>query len=170
MIAAVPAVIFPALESCFWITASDSMDTKHLLFLCTGNYYRSRYAELLFNNRAAGLALPWHADSRGLHLASGHGNVGPISPYAAYRLTQRGIDFTVSERYPMQAADADFERADLVIALKEAEHRPMMQTYFPRWGDTVEYWRVDDIDVATPDQALGLIEANVESLLQRLGR
>lgn len=170
MIATVPAVIFPALESRLWIIVPDSMDTKHLLFLCTGNYYRSRYAELLFNARAAGLGLPWRADSRGLHLASGHGNVGPISPYAAYRLTQRGIDFTASERYPMQAADADFERAHLVIALKETEHRPMVEAYFPRWNDTIEYWRVDDIDVATPDQALTLIDANVESLLQRLGR
>lgn len=170
MIAAVPALTFPALESRLWIITPDFMDTKHLLFLCTGNYYRSRYAELLFNHRVAGLDLPWRADSRGLHLASGHGNVGPISPFAAYRLTQRGIDFTASERYPMQAAAADFERADLVIALKEAEHRPMMEVYFPRWGDTVEYWRVDDIDVARPDEALGLIEANVENLLQRLAR
>ena len=141
---------------------------RHVLFLCTGNYYRSRYAELLFNARAAQLGLPWQADSRGLNLAAGINNVGPISPFVAYRLTRRGIDFTASDRYPMQATDADFERADLVIALKETEHRPMIEAHFPRWADQVEYWRVDDIDVATPDQALGLIDANLESLLQRL--
>jgi protein-tyrosine phosphatase len=141
---------------------------RQLLFLCTGNFYRSRYAELLFNARAAKLGLQWRADSRGLNLALGVNNVGPISPFVAYRLTQRGIDFTASDRYPIQAVDADFERADLVIALKEAEHRPMIEARFPRWIDRVEYWRIDDIDVATPDQALPLLDTNIESLLQRL--
>src|SRR5215813_4066257 len=33
------------------------MDQHHkLLFICTGNYYRSRYAELCFNARGAALA------------------------------------------------------------------------------------------------------------------
>jgi protein-tyrosine phosphatase len=141
---------------------------KQLLFLCTGNYYRSRYAELLFNARAAATGLEWRADSRGLNLVAGAGNVGPISPFAAYRLSQRGIDFTASERYPLQVIDADFERAALVIALKEAEHRPMVEAGFPQRAGTVEYWQVDDIDFAPPDQALALIDANVERLLQRL--
>lgn len=141
---------------------------RQLLFLCTGNYYRSRYAELLFNARAAELGLAWQADSRGLNLALGVNNVGPISPFVAYRLTRRGIAFTASDRYPMQAMDADFEAADLVIALKDAEHRPMIEARYPRWIDQVEYWLVDDIDVATPDQALGLTDANIEHLLRRL--
>ena len=141
---------------------------RQLLFLCTGNFYRSRYAELLFNARATALGLRWRAQSRGLDLAAGVNNVGPISPFVAYRLTRRKIDFTASDRHPVQAVEADFERADLVIALKEAEHRPMVEARFSRWAGQVEYWLVDDIDVATPDQALGLLDANLESLLQRL--
>jgi protein-tyrosine-phosphatase len=34
---------------------------KTLLFLCTGNYYRSRYAEELFNHHAARGGLLWQA-------------------------------------------------------------------------------------------------------------
>jgi protein-tyrosine phosphatase len=141
---------------------------RQVLFLCTGNYYRSRYAELLFNARAAAAGLPWRADSRGLHLASGHNNVGPISPFTAYRLTQQGIDFSTPARFPLQATDADFERASLTIALKEAEHRPLVETQFPRFADTVEYWQVDDIDFAPPERALPLIDVDVERLLLRL--
>jgi len=35
-----------------------------VLFLCTGNYYRSRFAEILFNAVAAKEGLGWRADSR----------------------------------------------------------------------------------------------------------
>ena len=35
-----------------------------VLFLCTGNYYRSRFAEELFNHRAARDGLSWVAQSR----------------------------------------------------------------------------------------------------------
>jgi protein-tyrosine-phosphatase len=37
---------------------------KRVLFLCTGNYYRSRFAELLFNYRARSTGLAWEASSR----------------------------------------------------------------------------------------------------------
>jgi hypothetical protein len=39
---------------------------KTVLFLCTGNYYRSRFAEALFNSVAGKMGLPWRASSRGL--------------------------------------------------------------------------------------------------------
>ena len=39
------------------------MPMKRVLFLCTGNYYRSRYAEELFNHLARGENLPWRASS-----------------------------------------------------------------------------------------------------------
>src|SRR5438132_811728 len=34
---------------------------KTVLFLCTGNYYRSRFAEVLFNSVAGKMGLPWRA-------------------------------------------------------------------------------------------------------------
>jgi protein-tyrosine phosphatase len=37
---------------------------KTVLFLCTGNYYRSRYAEIYFNSVASKMELPWKATSR----------------------------------------------------------------------------------------------------------
>jgi protein-tyrosine phosphatase len=38
---------------------------KLVLFLCTGNYYRSRYAEELFNHLARAEGIGWRAFSRG---------------------------------------------------------------------------------------------------------
>ena len=42
-----------------------------VLFLCSGNYYRSRFAEHQFNAIADRDQLPWRADSRGLVVGPG---------------------------------------------------------------------------------------------------
>ena len=52
---------------------------KTVLFLCTGNYYRSRFAEVLFNSAAGRMGLPWRALSRGLAVERGVNNVGPMA-------------------------------------------------------------------------------------------
>src|SRR5229473_3236529 len=52
---------------------------KTVLFLCTGNYYRSRFAEVLFNSVAGKMGLPWRASSKGLALERGVNNVGPMA-------------------------------------------------------------------------------------------
>jgi protein-tyrosine-phosphatase len=36
---------------------------KTVLFLCTGSYYRSRFAEIYFNSVALKIGLPWKATS-----------------------------------------------------------------------------------------------------------
>src|SRR5689334_1202389 len=62
---------------------------KRVLFLCSGNYYRSRFAEILFNHFAKARGLDWHADSRGLAKEFGKWNVGPISPYTVKAIEER---------------------------------------------------------------------------------
>lgn len=55
---------------------------KSVLFLCTGNYYRSRFAEEFFNHWAEQYVLNWLARSRALAIERGKVNVGPISRLA----------------------------------------------------------------------------------------
>lgn len=141
---------------------------KRLLFLCTGNYYRSRYAELVFNALAPAAGVRWQADSRGLNLAAGAGNTGPLSPFALRRLQHRGIEPPQPLRFPQQVAEQDFSGADLVIALKRAEHEPMVSARFAAWTPRVEYWQVHDIDVALPSIALAELDAQLDALLRRL--
>lgn len=144
------------------------MTAQTLLFLCTGNYYRSRFAEILFNTLAREGNLDWLAYSRGIATELGLHNPGPISAHALAGLQARGILDSVRRRFPLQVLDLDLRQADLVIALKEAEHRPLLQARFPAWVDQVEYWHVDDLEDAPPEQALAEIEQQVLALFRAL--
>ncbi len=60
------------------------------------------------------------------------------------------------------------EEADLIVAVKETEHRPMVARRFPAWIDRVEYWHVDDLDFAEPEEALAELESRVAALIVRI--
>src|SRR5438067_1380298 len=134
-------------------------NSKNVLFLCTGNFYRSRYAEILFNSVAGKMGLPWRASSRGLALERGVGNVGPMAVSATDALKARGVCAGDDcARSPAQVTADDLERADRIVALKHAEHSPLLQERFPTWADNVEFWHVDDAP-----EALALIEQEMKS-------
>ncbi len=141
---------------------------KTLLFLCTGNYYRSRFAEILFNDVAKRIGLDWRASSRGLAIELGVNNVGPISAAVAERLAALGIATDRYLRMPMQVRRADLECADHIVALKEDEHRPLLTARHPAWQDRVEYWHVHDLDFAPVEEALWEIEQRIPALASRL--
>lgn len=143
--------------------------TRAVLFLCTGNYYRSRHAEAVFNHHATAAGLPWRATSRGLAIEFGVNNVGPIARSTVGRLTELGIPHDPYLRMPERVTADDLAAADLIVALKDAEHRPLMAERHPEWVEKTEFWHVHDIDFATPDVALPQIEEQVAELITRLG-
>src|SRR5208282_1047979 len=93
--------------------------------------------------------------------------LGPVSEFTACRLTAMDGPFD-SEWFPVQLSAADLENADLVIAVKEAEHRAMMEEQFPDWADRIGYWHIDDLDCAPPNEALPICQSCVEALVDRL--
>src|ERR1700739_1948219 len=99
-----------------------------VLFLCRGNYDRSRFSEVLFNSVAGKMGLPWQASSRGLALERGVNNVGPMAVAAVKALEALGVRAAEAvTRLPAQVTTVDLERADRVVALKQAEHLPLLQ-------------------------------------------
>ena len=150
-----------------YISGMDSPDRtfRRVLFICTGNYYRSRFAEAFFNARAEERGLAWRAISRGLatHLVE-----GDLSPHTADRLRRHGIERRHTAPTRQSLTEADLRAADRVIALQEAEHRPLMAAAFPAWETRAEYWGVADLDGAEPADALTAIERRVDRLLDDL--
>ena len=100
----------------------------------------------------------------GLALERGVNNVGPMATSAIKALEAMGIragdDFA---RLPVQVTTDDLEQADRIVALKQAEHLPLLQERFPAWAEKVEFWHVDDAP-----EVLGLIEQEVMGLVARI--
>jgi protein-tyrosine phosphatase len=149
---------------------TPAADPKRVLFLCSGNYYRSRFAELLFNHLASAAGLPYRADSAGLWRDCHTHNPGPLSPHTVAALAERGIPLPAVLRPPRDVSEADFAGSALTIAVKEAEHRPLVQSRFPAWSERVEFWHVDDVGDAPPSVAIPMIEQRVRDLIQRLAQ
>jgi len=145
-------------------------DPSLALFVCTGNYYRSRFAEHLFVRLCERRGMNWSADSVGLGVDwACKINVGPISKVAVASLAERGITIT-QPRMPRSMTRQDLERADRVILLDEPEHRPMMREQFPDWEDhtRVSYWNVLDVAPSEDFHPMDAIEPLVLALVEEL--
>lgn len=79
----------------------------------------------------------------------------------------RGIslDYTAYDKQPLTVED--LERANRIIAIKEAEHRPLMRLYFPDWVNRVEYWSSNGMERLG---TLARLERLVDDLITELAR
>lgn len=137
---------------------------KTVLFLCTGNYYRSRFAEVLFNSIAEKWRLPWRATSRGLGLERGTHNVGPMAKSAIAALEAMSIRASDAfARMPTKLTVEELQIADRIVALKQAEHLPLLEERYPGWAAKVLFWHVDD-----DPEALSKIEAEMSRFVAQL--
>lgn len=146
---------------------TKALKPKIVLFLCTGNYYRSRFAELLFNHLAKQRDLDWQATSRGLALESGVNNVGPISQHTLAGLAARNVALVAEVRRPRALNESDLAGAHHIVAVNRTEHLPILERKFPRCVEQVEFWHVHDCDFANPEEALAQIERSVLGLINR---
>ncbi|MDE0670268.1 MAG: hypothetical protein OXH72_00795 [Caldilineaceae bacterium] len=123
-----------------------------VLFVCTLNYYRSRFAHLYFNHLAKGTGL--HAESRGLVVD--RSRMQGMSYYAGQALQVVGVAVTEGDkRDPVQLTELDIRQAGRLIALCRSEHEPVVAARFPNYRDRFEYWDVLDIDARHTNAALG---------------
>jgi protein-tyrosine phosphatase len=141
---------------------------RQVLFICTGNYYRSRFAEALFNQKAAEAHLEWKAVSRGLKLFPSQRG---ISSLARRELIKRGVPKELCQGDPKALAKEDLEQSDYVVLMDEAEHRPMMENQFPmRDHNRNHYWHIPEAEEMSPSKVSQAMSTNIEELIRTLGR
>jgi protein-tyrosine phosphatase len=145
--------------------SSPTDSNQRLLFICTGNFYRSRFAEAIFNHHAEQRRIAWTAFSRGLaiHLAEGY-----LSSFAAEALKARQIGLRHTGLSRMQLIETDLDNSTRRIALDRSEHFTMMAKLFPGWENRIEYWEVPDLPYRSAEQALPEIERKVIQLLDEV--
>lgn len=148
-----------------WLT--DESSGPDALFLCTGNYYRSRFAEELFNHLARENRLSERSTSLGF-APQPDVNPGPISTYTLRALAERNIRPQNASRLPAAVTAADFLKFKIIIALSENEHRPMMQRMFPQFLSRVQFWQIEDLPFEKSELALAKIETGVRKLIEQL--
>lgn len=141
---------------------------RQVLFVCTGNYYRSRFAEALFNEKAGEAHLDWRAVSRGLKLVASQRG---ISSLARRELMKRGVPKELCAGDPKGLTKEDLEKSDYIVLMDEAEHRPMMEKEFPRSDDRkIHYWHIGETGKMSAAKACQAMARDVEELLRMLGR
>lgn len=146
------------------------MNERRLLFLCTGNYYRSRFAEEYWNARAERESLAWRADSRALSDPPSVRNPGPMSAGALAELARLGIEPRGALRPPLTLRKGELAHYARVIALDEEEHRPLVLRAFPELSNRVEYWDIGDVWKEEPWIAMERLVQRLERLLLELAR
>jgi protein-tyrosine phosphatase len=138
-----------------------------ILFICTGNFYRSRFAEALVNFYAPQKAPKWSAFSRGLAIWMAEGK---ISPFTRDALAKRNIPESFCGDQRISLKEQDLQEADRIIAMDKEEHYTMMMEQFPEWADRIEYWTYRDIQWSSPDGVILQIENAVSVLLDELAK
>ena len=141
---------------------------KQVLFVCTGNHYRSRFAAALFNQKVRDAHLPWRAISRGLNLMPSQ--LG-ISSLARRELIKRGVSAELCKGEPKALTEEDLENSDCIVLMNESEHRPMLEKQFPMYDDhKIHYWHIGDTGKVNPLKACQEMTQDVEELVRTLGR
>jgi protein-tyrosine phosphatase len=91
-----------------------------------------------------------------------------MSRFTLAALREQGIPWEPYLRLPRVATDEDFQNFQHVVAVKEAEHRPLIERNFPRWLQLVEFWHVHDLDCSRPEETLPHLDREVAALIERL--
>ncbi|MFT7558410.1 MAG: protein-tyrosine phosphatase [Flavobacteriales bacterium] len=142
---------------------------KKILFLCTGNYYRSRFSEEYFNHFAGVYGIPWQADSMGIQRTfEGNGNVGPIAQNTLDKLASLSIQPLGHERFPVSFQESHFNEFDRIIAVSLDEHKPMLEEIWELGDKNVEYFDVEDLHIEGPETALPRLIIRLDNLIDLL--
>lgn len=123
---------------------------------------------MYFNHRASAKSLAWRAESRGLATETNYLLPGVISPLACAALEQCGVPLPREHRDAIQCSDADLESADLVIAVKQTEHAPLLASRYPRFTGRVRFWEIHDVNDDPTRSAMTELRQRVDELLDEL--
>ena len=139
---------------------------KKYLFICTKNFYRSRFAESYFNYLSNRYEVDAMSKSAGLkiHLADEKASKeGEISLIAKNKLDSMGISSEFYSKKREKLTEKMLENSDYIIVMDEDEHFSMFLEHFPKYIKKVIFYRAKDIEHCDADITLNYIKKMIES-------
>ena len=95
-------------------------------------------------------------------------NPGPVSEYTIQALIDRNVKGKNLERYPSPVEENDFLLYDKIIALSQAEHKPMLKSRFNGHHRKITYFEVGDLPLEEPKAAMQKLAKLIEQLVRDL--
>ena len=139
---------------------------NNILFVCTGNIFRSRFAEEVFNHLCKINGVDATAFSAGLQV--GRYKQRKIYWPAMNELERLKIEPLRSNEDSVHINDIDVSIYDQIICMDEEEHKPMVRSNERLSGFTFQYWNIVDMPKVPSDISLPKCYKKVESLIDQL--
>ena len=139
---------------------------NNILFVCTGNIFRSRFAEEVFNHLCKINGVDATAFSAGLQV--GRYKQRKICRPAMNELERLKIEPLRSNEDSVHINDIDVSIYDQIICMDEEEHKPMVRSNEHLSGFTFQYWNIVDMPKVSSDISLPKCYKKVESLIDQL--
>jgi len=139
---------------------------KKVLFVCTANIHRSRFAEEVFNFFCTKHNKDYHAFSAGLR-------VGDYSYRKIYFPALENLKiFNIIPKRPNDLSkhikDVNLENYDKIICMDEDEHKPMVNSDPKLSNYNFEYWNITDMPKVDSNVSLPICYKKVENLLNEM--
>tara|TARA_Y100001970_G_scaffold49331_1_gene62484 strand:+ start:667 stop:1092 length:426 start_codon:yes stop_codon:yes gene_type:complete len=137
-----------------------------VLFVCTANIHRSRFAEEVFNFLAKEKNSVHRAFSAGLKV--GDYSFRTIYYPALNNLKKLNITPLRPNDYSTHIDDVEIREYDRIICMDEYEHKPMVMANANLGDEIFEYWNIVDEPKVKSDISLPKCFQKVEDLLTEI--
>jgi len=119
---------------------------KQILFVCTGNWFRSKFAETYLRSKGYTNVI-----SRGIDVNNNKykeiRKLQKINKCVKKKLKQlKLIKFYNYNIVPTQLSNSDIKRSRITIAMDKKEHRKAIKSTFSKYSNNVIYWDISDVD------------------------
>ncbi len=138
----------------------------NILFVCTANIFRSRFAEEVFNCLVIKQRIPAKAFSAGLKVGEYH--VRKIYRPALEQLTKFNIKPKRPNELSVHINEVQLSKYDQLICMDEAEHKPMVLSNSKLNDINFEYWDIIDEPKVQSDVSLPICFSKVKELVDDL--
>lgn len=137
-----------------------------VLFVCTANIFRSRFAEEVFNSLAQSSNISAQAFSAGLKVGEYH--IRKIYRPAMDQLKYLNINPKRPDELSVHINDINLQGYDRFICMDENEHRPMVESSSLLQNIDFEYWNIIDEPKVESAVSLPICYSNVKELILEL--